>query len=233
MATYRLKIKRDNTQIQIIAKSGGLVAYEMDRYLEDFVNRKINSDLSFLKKDKSNYSTASSDYVFNNSLSAVSNFNTNNTQHTEIVNEQAYPKTQYEQNTNQITIAQETANPNANRENSAEFCAEKHAQEHMPEKREQQVPVSLGNFLASNKANDIFNQFIITTYYVKRVLNIPHFTLKMINAKFYPATNSLVDLSIINEARTRGFIESFEEDGVAKYALTPAGESYFINQLRG
>ena len=43
MSTYRLKVKCNKAQLEVVAKSGALLAYEMDRYLENFLNRKIES----------------------------------------------------------------------------------------------------------------------------------------------------------------------------------------------
>ena len=43
MSTYRLKIKYNTAQFELVAKSGNLIAYELDRYLESFLNRKVES----------------------------------------------------------------------------------------------------------------------------------------------------------------------------------------------
>ncbi len=105
-------------------------------------------------------------------------------------------------------------------------------QEQSSPQDETQMP-TLSEFIASNKSYNTFSEFIIAAYYIKKVLNQDCFTLKMLNAKFYPATGSLVDFSLVEEAKNSGLIDSKEEDGVTKYTLNEQGESHFINQLRG
>ena len=131
-------------------------------------------------------------------------------------------------NVNTFTVEQTPPQPQAEQQaytNTVQQDINSHIQ--------QEAYISLADFLNSNKSGEIFSDFIISAYYIKRVLNISCFSVKMLNSKFYPATGKLVDLSIVDEARTRGFIETKEEDGTLKYSLSPAGESYFINQLRG
>lgn len=93
--------------------------------------------------------------------------------------------------------------------------------------------LSLSEFIAVNKGLDIFSEFIISAYYIKKILHESSFTVKFLNSKFYPATGTLVDLSIIEDAKNQGFIHALEEDGVTKYTLSDTGEEFFVNQLRG
>ena len=198
MATYRLTIKRDNAQVQLVAKSSALIAYELDRYLENFVNRPISSNSDFEKQNE---------FVSIRKKTAENRYN----------------------DINQGAIKDLSGIP----VHTPEEESLKTSSEFQDATREQEALISLADFLMSNKADSTFSEFIISAYYIKRILNISHFTLKMLNSKFYPVTKTLIDLSMVEEARTRGFIELLDEDGVIKYTLTPAGESYFINQLRG
>ena len=228
MATYRLTIKRNDTQVQVISSSNPVIEYELDRYLECFVNRKISNEQFLAKKDVTNNCVAQQ-----NATNISSDFHVNSTKNVAVEKKQACSQMSCEQHKQYTSDVQEMTGSYTSVEQNKEVYTNKPTQECIQTQREQQALISLKDFLVSNKATDTFSEFIISAYYIKRVLNIPHFTLKMINAKFYPIANALIDLSIINEARTRGFVESIEEDGVAKYTLTPAGESYFINQLRG
>lgn len=240
MATYRLTIKRDNISVQVVAKSGALIAHEMDRYLESFVNRKINSKYTFAKKDVSQNTAAGQTAHYDaqsaageNTSDDTSEFYIHNGEQINITKEQVSAQIPYTRTLEQAAPVQQQDIAPVNTAPDLRQYEQKQPEDYLHEQREQGAPISLKDFLVSNKATDVFSEFIISAYYIKRVLNISHFTLKMINSKFYPITNALIDLSMAEEARTRGFIESLDEDGVIKYTLTPAGESYFINQLRG
>ena len=42
MSIYRLKVKCNNAQVEVLAKNGTILSRELDRYLESFLGRKIN-----------------------------------------------------------------------------------------------------------------------------------------------------------------------------------------------
>lgn len=222
MSTYRLKIKCNNAQLEVVAKSGALLAYELDRYLESFLNRKIES-MPYAAPKK----------VYNQPQAQVQAQLPQQEVQVQIQpQQQEYTHQQQNPVYTQNTFNKEKAEEIEYIQHEAPAVQQQtiHEQYKQPQ---QEAYISLGDFLNSNKSADIFSEFIISAYYIKRILNINYFTIKMLNSKFYPATGSLVDLSILDEARTRGFIETKEEDGTLKYTLSSAGESYFINQLRG
>lgn len=235
MATYRLTIKRDNAQVQLVAKSSALIAYELDRYLENFVNRPISSNSGFEKQNE---------FVSIRKKTAENRYNDINQGAIKDLSgipvhtpEEESLKTSSEF---QDATASQTPSETINFIDNHEYKTTVEQHEKIGDdsnaqaaSREQEALISLADFLMSNKADSTFSEFIISAYYIKRILNISYFTLKMLNSKFYPVTKTLIDLSMVEEARTRGFIELLDEDGVIKYTLTPAGESYFINQLRG
>lgn len=182
MSIYRLRVKCNNAQVEVVAKNGTILAREMDRYLESFLGRKISTQYEPVQQ----------------------NYYQQQTQHSE-------PRME-EFSLNQQLQHQEYHQTQGN------GCA--------------QIP-ALNEFIASNKSYDAFSEFIISAYYMKKVLNQEFFTLKMLNSKFYPATGSLVDLSMVEDAKNRGFLSSWEDEGATKYTLNNEGETYFINQLRG
>ncbi len=213
MSTYRLKIKCNNAQMEVVAKNGALLAYEMDRYLENFVNRKIESAPYAAPKKAYTQEMAQLQTI-------LQGFD----------QEQQTPRFSQPMQSEPAAVQIEYTQPNFVQETPV---AQEQPVNKQVQNSQQEIYINLGDFLAANKSGNIFSDFIISAYYIKRVLNINFFTIKMLNSKFYPATGSLVVLSIIDEARTRGFIETKEEDGTHKYTLSAAGESYFINQLRG
>ena len=234
MSVYRLKIKYNTAQFELVAKSGNLIAYELDRYLESFLNRKVESAPLVFKKAEPVYQSVQPQQVqYDMPTPKVQEAQQEYVEHvqtTNIVQEQ--PKVE-EQN---VVIEAQTFNQNIENTSTLEQVAPQQMpplQENFTTPTGQNTTMSLGDFLATNKSSDVFSEFIISAYYYKRVLNIPSFSIKMLNSKFYPSTGTLIDLSIVDEARTRGFIDIIEEDGTLKYTLSPAGESYFINQLRG
>ena len=240
MSTYRLKIKYNTAQFELVAKSGNLIAYELDRYLESFLNRKVESAPLVFKKTEPVYQSVQPQQVQQTQQAQYDmpipkaqetpQEHVEYVQTTNIVQEQ--PKVE-EQN---VVIEAQTFNQNIENTSTLEQVAPQQMpplQENFTTPTGQNTTMSLGDFLATNKSGDVFSEFIISAYYYKRVLNIPSFSIKMLNSKFYPSTGTLIDLSIVDEARTRGFIDIIEEDGTLKYTLSPAGESYFINQLRG
>lgn len=234
MSTYRLKIKYNTAQFELVAKSGNLIAYELDRYLESFLNRKVESAPLIFKKTAPIHQTAQPQQMQYTmptpKAQEIPQEHIENVQATNIVQEQPKPE---EQN---VVIEKQTFSQNIENIYTKEQVAPQQAtpaQENFATATGQSPAVSLSDFLAANKSGDVFSEFIISAYYYKRVLNIPNFSIKMLNSKFYPSTGTLIDLSIVDEARTRGFIDVVEEDGMLKYTLSANGETYFINQLRG
>lgn len=187
MSIYRLKVKCNNAQVEVLAKNGTILSRELDRYLESFLGRKINP-VSF----------------------DINNSGYNGSEH----------------------IAQPQPAQNQDIQNPQSF-GQPQIQNVPPQNQDKAQIPSLGEFIASNKSYDTFSEFIITAYYFKKVLNLNSFTLKMLNSKFYPATGSLVDMSLTEEAANKGLIHMWEEEGSTKYTLSEQGEGYFYNQLRG
>ncbi|MBR1977662.1 hypothetical protein IKA15_05230 [bacterium] len=99
-------------------------------------------------------------------------------------------------------------------------------------KREPDLP----EFMHNKISNGIFDDFIITAYFIKNVLNIKNFSVKFLNSKLYAAKEKLVDYAILNEAISRNyirFIEGSQETGTKEYAITEAGESYYLSLDNG
>lgn len=249
MSTYRLKIKYNTAQFELVAKSGNLIAYELDRYLESFLNRKVESAPLVFKKTEPVYQSVQPQQVqqvqqvqqaqqtqqvqYDMPMPKAQETPQEHVVHvqtTNIVQEQ--PKVEEQS----VIIRQQTFNQNIeNTSTEGQFAPQQTTptQENFAASAGQNTTMSLGDFLAINKSGDVFSEFIISAYYYKHVLNIPSFSIKMLNSKFYPSTGTLIDLSIVDEARARGFIDIIEEDGMLKYTLSANGETYFINQLRG
>lgn len=103
----------------------------------------------------------------------------------------------------------------------------------VPEENIEEEIISLADFLFSNDSTDLFDEFIASAYYFKKILKQNSFTLKFLNSKFYPATNRLIDFSIVEEAKNRGFIDNWEEEGATRYSLSENGEMFFLNQING
>ena len=238
MSTYRLKIKCKTAQFEVVAKNSAVLEYELDRYLEYFLNRKIDSKVSIPKTDKvahvqkQDYHYMEQPYIQNQSAKLEQNYQPEYIQpQSQLPQMQAQP--QFQQTPVQIEKPQVEQTPQQEEVKPETELQQNQAQDKRVGMLEKETYLSLSDFISCNKSKDVFSDFIISAYYLKRILNINYFTIKMLNSKFYPATGTLVDLSIIDEARMRGFIDSKEEDGSLKYTLSPAGESYFINQLRG
>ncbi len=99
-------------------------------------------------------------------------------------------------------------------------------------KREPDLP----EFMHNKLSNGIFDDFIITAYFIKNVLNIKNFSIKFLNSKLYAAKEKLVDYAILNEAISRNYvkyIEGSQEAGTKEYAITEAGESYYLSLDNG
>ena len=231
MSVYRLKITCNDAQLEVVAKSGRLLAYEIDRYMEHFLRCKIHSDSYELKKDSytPQFQQAQQDSL---QFQQPRQYTQEQARYQEQPHYQEQPCfyerqpvyeqpafTQYAQAPQPQVVAQ---SPQATQ-----------PQQHYEMPQQQNNVMSLSEFLAANNSNDVFSEFIVSAYYLKRVLNMPSFSIKLLNSKFYPATGTLVDLSIVDDARNRGFVDTIEEDGMLKYTLSSSGESYFTNQLRG
>ncbi len=232
MSVYRLKITCNDAQLEVVAKSGRLLAYEIDRYMEHFLRCKIHSDSYELKKDSytPQFQQAQQDSL---------QFQQPRQYAQEQVRYQEQPHF-YEQQPvfEQPAYTQYTQapQPQVAVQPSQAMPPQQHyeiPQQHYEMPQQQNNVMSLSEFLAANNSNDVFSEFIVSAYYLKRVLNMPSFSIKLLNSKFYPATGTLVDLSIVDDARNRGFVDTIEEDGMLKYTLSSSGESYFTNQLRG
>ncbi len=174
MSVYRLRVKCNNAQVEVIAKDGTVIAKELDKYLANFMG--INT----------------------------------------------------------VTVEE------PKEEISLRALAESSVQQQQKEEHfsSQVAPVnngtpSLSEFIDSSNGYDDFSEFIIGAYYIKKVLGHEFFTLKTLNSKFYPATGNLVDFSMIEEARNRGFIDTIEDENGVRYCLNEQGEAFFVDQLRG
>lgn len=191
MSTYRLKVRFQDAEVEVVAKNGAVFAHELDRYLENFLKTSV----------KSSYSAPAPKFEERTSEEkATSGFN-------------------FEQQKPEVKAEPEFVQPMEDKKPE-------------PPKAANDVLLSLSDFLSGTKAAQLFDEFIASAYYIKHILEQPDFTLKSLNAKFYPATNSLVDFGVVDDAKNRGLIEIFEQDGTTKYTLNSAGENYFREQLQ-
>lgn len=92
---------------------------------------------------------------------------------------------------------------------------------------------TLKDFIEKVDILDTFSKFIATAYYFKNKLNSPSFTLKSLNAEFYPATGVFCDISLMENAKSRGFIDQWEDEEGTKYSINTNGESFFTNEVCG
>ena len=87
----------------------------------------------------------------------------------------------------------------------------------------------LPEFMRNKVSNGIFDDFIITAYFIKNVLGEKRFTVKYLNSKLYRAKEKLVDFAILNESLTKGLIQAVSATEYGKeYSLTELGENYYL-----
>lgn len=87
----------------------------------------------------------------------------------------------------------------------------------------------LPEFMRNKVSNGIFDDFIITAYFIKNVLGEKRFTVKYLNSKLYRAKEKLVDFAILNESLTKGLIQVVSATEYGKeYSLTELGENYYL-----
>ena len=97
---------------------------------------------------------------------------------------------------------------------------------------DEELPLTL--FMQRKVSASLFDDFIITAFFLKNVLNQESFTIKSLNLNLYSAANKLVDFEILNEALRGGYVKTVEAQGPdepAKYTITPSGEGYY-NKLQ-
>ena len=87
----------------------------------------------------------------------------------------------------------------------------------------------LPEFMQNKVSKSIFDDFIITAYFIKNVLNEKKFTIKYLNSKLYRAKEKLVDFAILNESISRGLIQMLDATEYGKeYCLTELGDNYYL-----
>jgi|GEM_PF-6749133 len=93
---------------------------------------------------------------------------------------------------------------------------------------DEELPLTL--FMQRKASNSLFDDFIITAFFLKNVLNQESFTIKSLNLNLYSAANKLVDFEILNEALKCGYVriaEVKDPNEPTRYAITPNGEGYY------
>lgn len=97
---------------------------------------------------------------------------------------------------------------------------------------DEELPLTL--FMQRKISNSLLDDFIITAFFLKNVLNQESFTIKSLNLNLYSAANKLVDFEILNEALKCEYIKVVEvcnPDEPARYTIAPNGEGYY-NKLQ-
>ncbi len=90
------------------------------------------------------------------------------------------------------------------------------------------LPLTL--FMERKVSNSLFDDFIITAFFLKNILNQESFTIKSLNTNLYTAANKLVDFHVLNDVLKSGYIKVVENVDSAeptRYIITPAGEGYY------
>jgi len=180
MSYYKLRVKCGDAEVEVIAKSGAVLAREVDKYLQTF--------LGHTPAPTPQRSYEQPRYI-----------------------EEPVVQDVYVQPQTDTTYTQPV--------------------QHTPVVEQGEL-ISLGDFIAGIKSSQIFEEFISSTYYLKKIAGQNSFTLKFLNSKFYPATNKLIDFAVIEEGKNRGFIDAIDDNGTTKYCLNAMGEEFFKSQLQ-
>ena len=88
-------------------------------------------------------------------------------------------------------------------------------------------------FLSNFVCQDVYDEFIICAYQIKKALNQEDFTMKYINSKLFQASGKIANLSIVDELIAREYIKVIETEDSKKYTITPSGENYFLSRFQG
>lgn|SRR5574344_813461 len=87
-------------------------------------------------------------------------------------------------------------------------------------------------YLKSYNSQSSVDSLIITAMYIINIENKERFTIKEINAKLVPLTESPIDHSVIEEAISQNYIKIIPDltgtSEYTEYTLTEQGEGYFV-----
>ena len=215
MANYHLIVNCPNTKIEVIAKSGEVLANELDIYRHIFLHNEIPE---YAKSDVLK--------TFKTSEQTIKN-----------VQEEVFVVPVEEQFVQNIQVAMPNDSVQIDNLPTIEETTQTQEENKITEEKTEEksephgFSLELSKFSNYNKEDELFDKFMLCANYIRRILKQEWFTIKFLNLKFYPATNKLVDFSIIEKAKSRGFLDVKEIDGVTMYSLNDAGREYLETQL--
>ena len=89
--------------------------------------------------------------------------------------------------------------------------------------------------LKAKQPESPMDYLIITAYYMLENENIEQFQLKQLNAKLFNSMKIVVDRKTVQKAIEDGLVtvvsDGIQNDGAVEYALTRAGQEFYINGL--
>ncbi len=97
---------------------------------------------------------------------------------------------------------------------------------------DEELPLTL--FMQRKISNSLFDDFIITAFFLKNVLNQESFTIKSLNLNLYSASNKIVDFEILNEALKCEYVKVVATEDAnepTRYTIASGGEGYY-NKLQ-
>ena len=220
---YNIKIKFSDSEYSLESSDKNIVEREMDAYFAHFFNAS-DEFKSQIKPVELN----------NESLVSIHDIDKQEENDDEVQYYESSDNFSNSNEINELTIENhqdlEISNENIENENNEQASLEElssglNVQNEYPEDSKLDFKLFLAGFIIS----DIYNQFLACAFYIKNVLKENGFNMKTINSHLIKATGNLADSSILNDFIERGFVDSFEEEGNRKYAISKAGEDYFIN----
>ena len=97
---------------------------------------------------------------------------------------------------------------------------------------DEELPLTL--FMQRKASSSLLDDFIVTAFFLKNVLNQESFTIKSLNLNLYSAVNKIVDSAIIDKALECGYIKVVQTQDAnepTRYTIAPTGEGYY-NKLQ-
>ncbi len=89
--------------------------------------------------------------------------------------------------------------------------------------------------LKSKQPDSPLDYLIITAYYMLENESVDQFQLKQLNAKLFSSMKMVVDRKTVQKAVEDGLLvvvsDGIQNDGAVEYALTQAGQEFYINGL--